>query len=156
MSSRVPNGRSPHASHASPSSLRCRAELGEVRVEVGDELAIVDDRPRRELELAAGLDRELRVAARERDHVAVLERRACRRAARTTSNSAPMPCGPSYGGASPVARSTPISSCSVPTRHALARLAGVAKYASSSLDRADRNRIMFVDEVHAGSGHSRG
>ena len=76
--------------------------------------------------------------------------RACRRARRTSGAARRCRAGPRTSAAAAGVRAiTPISSCSVPTRHAHAGLPALAKYASSSSVRADRNDIIFVDEVHA-------
>jgi len=110
----------------------------EMLLDVGCEVAIVGHWPRRELELTARLDRELRVAARQGDHVTgrvptlqlvSLEHGVPPRAA-NHSNRAPIPCGPSYVGGSPraaVSVRTPTSSCSVPTRQCDAGLLAVSK-----------------------------
>ena len=83
----------------------------------------VDDRPRRELELAAGLDRELRVAALRARSCGRPRSPACRRAPRTSRAARRCRAGRRTAAPRRSRGTTPISSCSVPTRHCLARLA---------------------------------
>ena len=154
MSSRVPNGRSPHASHARPSCCEMprRARRRTPRRSATSSRSSVD-RPRRELELTAGLDRDLRVAARERDRCdrprapALPPRVREPREQRADAVRARRTAAPRRSRAT-----TPISSCSVPTRHSARGLPAVAKYASSSAVERTGTASCLVDEVHAGSG----
>src|SRR4051794_8773706 len=50
-------------------------ELAHIRAEIRHQLGVLRDGPRCELELSAGLDRDLRVAALDRDRMTILDDR---------------------------------------------------------------------------------
>ena len=134
-----------------PEVARGASERLDVLLEIGDEHPVVGDRPRGELELATGLQGQLRATAGQRDHVATLD------------------------GGCPATLGEPVEQRGDPARAVVgrrlagvdvdadqlvlgahpprfARLASTVEVLGQLVDRTDRNGVLFVDEVHAVRG----
>ena len=135
---------------------RGAAKRIDVLLEIVQQLAIVIERARGELELAAGLDRDLRIAANQRDDVPVLDHRsalvpALAGCATVLEEPAQQRTDPAIAGVRgcgaglrPDADQL-VLAADAPGRPWLPRAREVLEQLGL---RPDRNRVLFVDEMH--------